>query len=76
MRLTLASLFALATLAVAAPTADEHTKHHGKHHSSHHKHPAGKGKAFDHILQVWFENQVHILREAVMSGVENNLSPF
>ncbi|KAI8083063.1 phosphoesterase family-domain-containing protein [Halteromyces radiatus] len=49
MRLTLASVVALATLSVstmAAPTAH----HHGNNHQ-------GKGKVFDHILQVWFENQ-------------------
>ncbi|ORX49398.1 hypothetical protein DM01DRAFT_1363840 [Hesseltinella vesiculosa] len=36
-------------------------RHHHKHHNKHHKHHNGgkttSGKAFDHILQIWLENQ-------------------
>ncbi|KAI8333344.1 phosphoesterase family-domain-containing protein [Chlamydoabsidia padenii] len=59
MHLTVASILALATLSVgtlAAPTGDHHDKHHGLH--GHGKAP--KGKAFDHIIQVWFENQDYV----------------
>ncbi|KAI8333345.1 phosphoesterase family-domain-containing protein [Chlamydoabsidia padenii] len=50
MHLTLVSVLALAVGTLAAPTVDHHSKHH--HHGK-----STKGKGFDHILQVWFENQ-------------------
>ncbi|CAO3581663.1 unnamed protein product [Absidia cylindrospora] len=48
MQLTLTAFFALATLSVGTMAAPA---------SNHHHHHQLKGKAFDHILQVWFENQ-------------------
>jgi hypothetical protein len=53
MQLTFASILTVSALIGAASARPEHHKHHG--HKAHH---APKGKAFDHILQVWFENQV------------------
>ncbi|KAI9308620.1 phosphoesterase family-domain-containing protein [Cunninghamella echinulata] len=54
MRLAFASIITLATLAIG--TSARPGKHHGKHHHGHHgQHQKGKG--FEHILQIWFENQ-------------------
>ncbi|KAI8070880.1 phosphoesterase family-domain-containing protein [Gongronella butleri] len=51
MKITAASILALTTLAVTSVAAAPH------HHKKQHHHRRANGKGFDHILQVWFENQ-------------------
>ncbi len=52
MQLSFTSLFVIATTVSLALTSSVEGKTN-KHHR------APKGKAFDHILQIWFENQVN-----------------
>lgn len=53
MHISLASILTVAAFAGAVSARPEHHKKH--HHKSHH---APKGKAFDRVIQIWFENQV------------------
>lgn len=52
MHISFASILTVAAL-VGLVSAKGHKEHNNPH--------APKGKAFDHILQIWFENQVDIL---------------
>jgi cytochrome bd-type quinol oxidase subunit 1 len=55
MHLTLASILTAAAFIGAASACPGHHGYHG-----HESHNAPKGKTFDHILQIWFENQVRL----------------
>lgn len=61
MHISFASILTVAALVGAASaSSDKGHQSHGEkhHHGSKPHHSAPKGKAFDHILQIWFENQV------------------
>lgn len=60
MHISFASILTVAALVGAASASSDkgHQSHDEKHHhGSKPHHSAPKGKAFDHILQIWFENQ-------------------
>lgn len=61
MHISFASLLTVVALAglTSAKKHDDY-KHHGNHGHKEHKPKVPKGKAFDHILQIWFENTVNI----------------
>lgn len=51
MHISFTSILAVAVLAgLVSAKKNDHKEH---------KHKAPKGKAFDHILQIWFENTVN-----------------
>jgi hypothetical protein len=61
MHIPVQSLFAIAALAsvVSAGSIHKDESHHNAP-KAHKAHKAPKGKAFDHFIQIWFENMVNI----------------
>jgi hypothetical protein len=54
MHISFASILTVAAIIGTASASNDHkNSHHGGK-----QHHAPKGKAFDHVLQIWFENQV------------------
>lgn len=76
MHISFASILTVAAFVGVASACNDKSHHHGgKHHKGgkHHHggkphHGVAKGKAFDHILQIWFENQVSTYS---FKGVDN-----
>ena len=63
MHISFASLLTVAALVGAVSAGSKHHKKEHHHHGHKPHHPvAPKGKAFDHILQIWFENQVRTFK--------------